>query len=168
MRAHVFFVLISLYNHLGLFRKSLWNIKTWKKMVREYQYHSSLHMYIREKESTGWFFLKNFISPKNYSSWSCFCNLSSCFLCKHTWIQSKQIMKEILRSTSCKWPIQKIHTMKSMGFVSNSIISFLEKLKIPFIWSDLFSIVHLWRENLLQRKLGATVQFTGWTLTLSQ
>ena len=47
-------------------------------------------------------------------------------------------MKQMLRSTSCKWPIQKIHTMKSMGFVSNSIISFLEKLKIPFIRSELF------------------------------
>ena len=37
-----------------------------------YQYDSSLHFYIRQKELTGWFFLKNFISPKNYSSWSCF------------------------------------------------------------------------------------------------
>ena len=58
--------------------------------------------------------------------------------------------------------------MKSMGFVSTSIISLLEKLKIPFIWSELFSIVHLCQKSLLQRKLGATGQFTGWTLTSSQ
>ena len=84
-----------------------------------------------------------------------FCNLSSHFSL-YAWIQSKQIMKHILQSTSCKWPIQKIHTMKSMGFVSNSIISLLEKLKIPFIRSDLFSIVHLWRESFFKENLELT------------
>ena len=54
------------------------------------------------------------------------------------------------------------------GGYSTSIIFFLEKFKIPFIRSELFSIVHLCRKSLLQRNLGATGQFTGWTLTSSQ
>ena len=97
-------------------------------------------------------FWKKLSVPKNYSSWSCFCNLSSRFSVR-AWIQSKQSKKQILRSASRKWLIQKFHTMKSMGFGSNSIILFLEKLKIPFIRSELFSIVHLWRESFFKENL---------------
>ena len=44
--------------------------------------------------------------------------------------------KQILQSTACKWLIQKIHTMKSMGWFNK--YNFLDKLKIPLIWSELF------------------------------
>ena len=147
-------------------RKSLRNINTWKESVRiSIWFKSTL---VHTTKGINWLAL----FEEFYQSKELFFLIMFFATCRHVfslraWIQSKQIMKQILRSTSCKWPIQKIHTMKSMGFVLNSIISFLEKLKIPFIRSDLFSIVHLWRESLLQRKLGATIQFTGWTLTLN-
>ena len=49
-----------------------------KKNVGGYQYDSSLHLYIQQKESTGWFILKTFISFKElFFLIMFFCNLSS-------------------------------------------------------------------------------------------
>ena len=68
-----FFGLKLLCNHVGPFRLPKKRVRGCEILIHEknrwedfyFQYYiSSLHLYIWQKESTDWFFLKNFISSK--------------------------------------------------------------------------------------------------------
>ena len=77
-------------------RKSLWNINTRKESMGGYQYDWSLHLYIRQKESTGWFFLKIFISSKEL-----FFLIMFFATCRHVFLCARGYKANRLWSRSC-------------------------------------------------------------------
>jgi len=113
-------------------------------------YISSLHLYIRQKESTDWF-MKNFITSKELFLIMFFATCRHFFSAR---VDTKQTDYEADLAIYCMLMTDsKDSYNEKHGGGSTRIIFFLEKLKIPFIRSELFSIVHLCRKAYFKENL---------------
>ena len=77
----------------------------------------------------------------------------------------QQIMSKILWSTTCKWLIQKIHTMKSMGTTSIFISGEVED---SFILVRIVQYCSYLMKKLISKKSWSHWTIICWALTSSQ